>query len=289
MLHSLSVATPFAAVPHLPTSQLMLRHGGKLRFSLAKPNVVVGPNGSGKSALLHTLALRFLASQTGQSSLDGRYLSDRDNEQLWSKPAGWGDAWEFMAGLTVATDDAPARYYRPGHIPGNEDSVTHAMMCGYMCEAKAYARLTEQKSSGQKSTALLDNVRPVLDGSALPTQYTLHNWSGGRTPSKVDEPWRHRSPWESQADVLRGVFGGVRGGVPVVLMDEPEQSLDALAELRLWKAIEAADCSKVQVIVATHSLYPLQHTRRFNVIEAADGYAAEVQALLGQWPAASRV
>jgi predicted ATPase len=63
-------------------------------------------------------------------------------------------------------------------------------------------------------------------------------------------------------------------------MDEPEQSLDALAELVLWRQIAAADMSKMQVIVATHSLYPLMHPEKFNIIEAVPGYSESVMQLL---------
>lgn len=278
MLTSLTVAPTFAAVPYLHSSSLMQRHAGALTFSTSKPNVIVGPNGAGKSALLNALALRFLASQTGDSSLDGRYMRDRDNEGLWTKSSGWSHDWEFMAGLTVDTDNAPARYYRPGHVPGNETSAVHAMMCGYMDEAKAFARLTEDKSSGQKSLALLDAVMPLLAGKDLPRQYALRNWSGGREPRKLDHS-RHNMPWDYQREVLRELFGPVNGGVPLVLMDEPEQSLDALAEMRLWRAIAGVNCNELQVIVATHSLYPLLHPDSFNIIEAVDGYAASVREL----------
>lgn len=278
MLTSLSVAPSFAAVPYLYTSSLMRRHLGELQFSSSKPNVIVGPNGAGKSALLSTLALRFLASQTGESCLDGRYMRDRDNDVLWSKASGWSNDWTFMAGLSVDTDNAPARYYRPGHIPGNETSVTHAMMCGYMDAARTYDNLTRNKSSGQKSLAVLDSVTPLLAGQAMPKEYALHNWSGGRQPRELSRS-QHHMPWDYQAEVLKELFGGVDGGVPLVLLDEPEQSLDAMAEMRLWQAVAGVDCSKMQVLVATHSLYPLLHPEKFHIIEAVDGYAEDVRAL----------
>jgi predicted ATPase len=64
------------------------------------------------------------------------------------------------------------------------------------------------------------------------------------------------------------------------MMDEPEQSLDAKAEMLLWGQIAKADCDKVQVIVATHSLYPLMHPELFHLIEAVPGYAQEVRKLM---------
>lgn len=279
MLKSLSVKD-FKALAHLETSQLMARHEGTLKFSKTKPNVIVGPNGAGKSALLDTLALRFLASQTGESSLDNKYLLGRDAEPYWSSADRWGHQYTFLQGLTVATDNAPAVYYRPSHIPGNELGISHALMCGYEKEARVYAELTEDKSSGQKSQALLANLLAALDGSKLPSAYNLHDWRYGLEPKDLRTKREWTGPWEYQAEVLKALFAKVDGGVPLVLMDEPEQSLDAKAELQLWKAISEADCSRMQVVVATHSLYPLLHPKRFNIIEAADGYVQDVLALM---------
>lgn len=277
MLKTLSVAG-FKAVPYLETSALMKRAGGKLKFSSSKPNVIVGPNGAGKTALMETLALRFLAQLTGESCLDGKYISGHDSEPLWSCTASWRNDWAFLKGLEVVTDNAPARYYRPNHVPGNETSITHAMMCGYFEQAKAFGALTKDKSSGQQSQALQRSLLKTLAGEELPRTYPLLNWSGGREPRELRGHFT--TSYDHQAEALKALFAKVDGGVPLVLMDEPEQSLDAKAELQLWQAISRADCSQMQIVVATHSLYPLLHRKKFNLIEAVDGYVDEVLALV---------
>jgi len=66
----------------------------------------------------------------------------------------------------------------------------------------------------------------------------------------------------------------------MILMDEPEQSLDVKAEAQLWSSLSKADCAKMQIIVATHSMYPLLHKDNFNLIEAEDGFVDEVLALM---------
>ncbi len=266
----------FSAIPYLERTALMSRHQGQLKFSRSKPNVIVGPNGSGKSALLQALALRFLAYFLDASSFDNHYLT----EPYWTNASRWGHEWEYLKGLTAKTDNAPALFYRPGHIPGNECDHTHAMLTGYFETAKAHARLVDNKSSGQQSQALQAKMLAALAGTDLPSDYDSINWSYGREPHEIP-----RQQWTGshvyQAEALKKQFSDTTGGVPLILMDEPEQSLDARAEMQLWAALAAADCSRMQVIVATHSVYPLLHRGKFNIIEAEEGYAAQVLELMG--------
>lgn len=272
-------AKDFAAVPYLETSALMGSHPDGIRFSTEKPNVIVGPNGAGKSALMRSLALHTLSWFTGTSAFDSNYLDDYKVKNAWREvdsqrryahyeaTGRWEDLYDYLGGLEVETDYAPALYYRPGHIPGNERMVSAAMMVGYFDEAKAYGRLTEKKSSGQQCLALLDRLREVLSGNTASLQaYAVQNGGLGKgAKSKhLTEP-RSNLPADAK---------------PVLLMDEPEQSLDVKAELLLWHQIQDADMSKMQVIVATHSLYPLMHQEQFNLIEAVPGYARDVLELL---------
>lgn len=278
MLTSLTVKA-FAALPYLETSSLMATHGGQVKFSVDKPNVIVGPNGSGKSALLRALSLRFLAHLTPRSTLNERYVLGPDSEEWWTRERSWGTDYRFLDGLKLETDGGPALFYRPGHIPGNEVDVTHAMMLGFHEEARAFAKLTDKKSSGQMSQALLAEMLQALQGEGLPTEYAFSNWRFGKRPRVLE---RGSQPFSGdyKAEILRELVKPQSGALPLVLMDEPEQSLDALAQAQLWKALAAADCSRMQVIVATHSVYPLLHPERFNLVQAEAGYAKQVLDLL---------
>ena len=279
-------AKNFAGVPYLETSQLMKNHKKGVTFSQEKPTVILGPNGAGKSALMKALSLLTLSYFSGISMFDDNYHakgSSSDAETLWTRERDWSDDWKYLEGLKCDFEAAPALFYRPNAFPGDYNDTAHAMMCGYFEEAKKHARLTENKSSGQKSLAILNQVMAALKGDFPAKQYGYVNWSQGkkqRTRAELRSQG-YTGPWEYQAEILKARYQNIPdSAIPAVLMDEPEQSLDAKAEALLWKQIEVADPTKVQVIIATHSLYPFLHPEKFHVIEAVPGYIAEVQALL---------
>lgn len=282
-------AKDFKAVPYLETSALMQSHPKGVKFSQKKPNVIIGPNGAGKSALLKALSLQTLSHFTGESSFDDHYVTGNDCKDFWASEGYWAKEFHFLPGLTCATDNAPALYYRPSHIPGNDDSIAASMMCGYFDKAKKYGQLVKEKSSGQQSQALLEKLRTTLSSSKPELAFSYINWRFGKVPQDFSDRknqggnFNRPGDYEYQAEILKKTYGTqATDAIPVLLMDEPEQSLDTKAEIMLWKQIEAADTSRLQIIVATHSLYPLLHPKAFNLIEAVPGYIDEVQRLVSQ-------
>lgn len=272
----------FPAVPYLETSHLMQNHPEGVVFSRHKPNVIVGPNGAGKSACLKALALSTLSYYGGVSALDNHYVGlGKEAESYWDQAeCSWRRQYQFLPGLTCEEDRAPALYYRPSHIPGNDHSVAASMMCGYFQEARRYGELTEDKSSGQQSRALLERVYQALAGDTSEIGYTRMNWRFGKELLK-DEALRRAHSFDLEAEALKKRLMAVADdAIPLILMDEPEQSLDAKAELQLWQRIVQADMARLQVIVASHSLYPLMHPDQFHIIEAVPGYLDEVRTLL---------
>jgi energy-coupling factor transporter ATP-binding protein EcfA2 len=272
-------ARNFKAVPHLETSGLMKAHPDGVAFSDEKVNVLVGPNGIGKSSLIAALSYETLTYFNSVSSFDDEY-TEVFPKALWVQVGkSYSNDYAFLPGLHCDSDKAPALYYRPGHIPGNKPNLTHALVHGgYSREVHRYGELTDKKSSGQQASAVLGDIKAVLAGDVKGIRYGYTNWKYGKQSKELE---RNFHSFDYQAEILKKLYGSASPDAkPVVLMDEPEQSLDAMTETQLWKLIAGADCSRVQVIVATHSLYPLMHPEQFNLIEAVPGYAAEVRSML---------
>ena len=272
MIRSMRVEN-FSSVPYLESSAIVKNNPEGFFFSTEKPTVIVGPNGSGKSALMRTLALRFLAEVLGESSFDREYVDTY--KPYWTNSSRWGHEWEFLKGLTCDTDNSPAVYYRPGHVPGNEASATHALCMDLADEARAYVSLVDKKSSGEGHKNRLERVLSILRKETS-LQYRYARWKFGQEPRDLSDHTRWSGATEHKAEVLKALFSSP-GQQPLVLMDEPEQSLDALSELQLWK--ELSKEGNAQLIVASHSLYPLQHPELFWFIETTPGYINAVREL----------
>jgi energy-coupling factor transporter ATP-binding protein EcfA2 len=274
------LARNFKAVPHLETSQLMQTYPEGVYFSKDKPNVIVGPNGTGKSALLQALSMKTLTHFYPSSSFDDNYVRGNDCEDFWEQ-TGWSfeRQYTFLPGLACESDFAPALYYRPQHIPGNCDFAAEAFASGYYEEAREYDELTDDKSSGQQSQALLSRIETALSGDLTELKYRYMHWTYDSEPRNPEG--RNWGSDNSKAENLKRQYGQADSkALPVIMMDEPEQSLDARAEALLWKQIAGADAGRMQIIVATHSLYPLLHPEKFNLIETVPGYAEDVRAML---------
>lgn len=281
MIEHLSFETSFSAVSHLTSSTFGKRiaHEG-LAFSTTRPNVIVGANGAGKTALLTLLSLQTLTHFTGETSLDSNFAVSRDADAWWSERT-WRDDPVFLPGAIFSTDNAPALFYRPSHVPGNDNSVAAAMMCGYFEKAKAHGMLIRKKSSGEATRALLDRVIDVLENRTTIEGYRPVNWRGFSLEPEDLASQSYVASWHYRAEVLKRRRASLGEKLhPLVLLDEPEQSLDATNTLRLWSTIEKADCSQVQIIVATHSLYPFLRPEAFNLIEATPGYIEQVRSII---------
>ncbi|MDO9177084.1 MAG: hypothetical protein Q7U16_01975 [Agitococcus sp.] len=272
------------AVPYLETSTLAKAYPQGINFSTTKPNVVVGPNGSGKSALLTALALYTLSYFTGASAFNDEYIDSTESNAFWQEISKWRNEYEYLPGLTITGDMPPTLYYRPSHIPGNECSITHAFMTGYSTQAREYDKLTRSKSSGQQGKALLQRIWTMVQSEQPTLGFEFINWRGTRHLQEVPE-YGSRDSRFVKNELLKQKYLAVPAmAAPLILLDEPEQSLDAKEEAIIWSKLVATDCTKVQVIVATHSWYPLLHPEKFHIIEAVPGYLAEIQALICMRP-----
>lgn len=263
----------------LEQTTLMKTLGGRIELSLDKPNVIVGANGCGKSTLLAAIGYLTMSDMTGMSCLSYKYASPFDADHLWTGNTNTSyGTWEYLKGLTADTDHAPAVFYVPGAIPGHAKFAAEAMMKGFSVEAREHSAKTKNKSSGEASQALLEKALQVMKSGELAyieKDFELVHRELATVPR---HPFTPQSEYKMQVLLNQRVPHGKT--LPMVVMDEPERSLDTRAELQLWKQIEGADPGLSQILVATHSLYPLMHPDKFNLIEANPGYIEEVLALI---------
>lgn len=282
MLKSVDIGSRLKAVPHLSESTLSKTLGGKAVFSTRKPNVVIGPNGSGKSALMTALALMTMSYYSGRTALDSNYVSGLEATGFWNLVgSSWERNYAFMSELKPSGGVPTAEFYRPGMLPGDDDSVAAAMMCGYWNEARRYGDLTKEKSSGEAASALLREMMDRISGAdSSKMGVGRTNWKYSEEKPKRADGVFHESEYDKKALAL-AEYAKAMTSDSLFLMDEPEQSLDALSEARFWKAIEEADCSNRQIIIATHSLHPILRRGKFSLIEAVVGYADETVAAFG--------
>lgn len=271
----------FQAVPYLESTLFMQAHNNALAFSKEKPNVIVGPNGSGKSALLTALSMLTLTYYTDTSNFDRGYLAMQDADLFWldPEPERWRRNITFLKGLSARSDMAPALYYRPNRLPGNEEGLTHSMCMGYSEQAHSMIAMVHNKSSGQRSQNVQVLLREVLQGKRL--KYTWNHWGARKVPLDIP-PGVYTGDGDAKHNALLAYFSTRNeDGVHTILLDEPEQSLDARAEIELWHALAETNPALNQIICATHSIYPMLHLDKFNVIETVPGYVESVLSLLG--------
>lgn len=150
------------------------------------------------------------------------------------------------------------------------------MMVGYHHEARAHAALTENKSSGQKCISVLEDLSQAIAAGA-PGRRPFINWDYSKKTIQQQGQYP-LSAYEHKINLLFERHAKEADGL-ILLLDEPEQSLDALAEANMWESVLGSE--HAQVIAATHSIYPLMHADRFNLIEATPGYIDQVRTAYG--------
>jgi predicted ATPase len=265
MKHGLKAIT--YTEPQIQTD-LLTTHANKVTFSSDKVNVLIGSNGSGKSTLLRHLAIRFLCLDRGYTSID-RSLCDRAYEKHFSEKT-WYDKSTFMPGITVDSAQCVAAYWAPGMKYGGWDMDTAAMMCGYGKEAKLRWEHTEKKSSGQGIHNQLSDIFDVL-----------HSKRKVELRENID--YYLKEFQKDKLDATVPLFKEWNKNKTIVLLDEPEQSLDMSKEMEFWDKLLDVNTGEIQVIVATHSLYPLISPKfkgKFNYIEGTPDYK---QSIVNQW------
>lgn len=205
-------------------------------------NAIYGPNGSGKSTILSVLAKTLCCHQGGRQVVTGHAISDLRSYE------GWND------GIKIDHDGSPTMYFDPGAAVGLIGGMA-GFDYDFICEGGDNA--TFKGSSGQTTARRMWS--------------TLHSMIDNTFPEikwKVDKD-------EYIQKILSGT--GPRE-CPTVLLDEPSRSLDLWSELGFWRIVDKAVAAGIQVIVVTHSVFPLNRGSSVNYIETVDEYISHTRA-----------
>ena len=203
-------------------------------------NCLYGPNGSGKSTILAAIAKMLCCHQGGRQKVTGEAVREVYTHE------GLRD------GVLPDHDGSPIMYFDPGAAVGLIGG-----MAGFDPDImfEGAQNCTFHGSSGQITG---QRMMPVLDAilkGKWPTQveWTAHN---------------HEGRYDWLGTFLKGTGDKT---CPTLLLDEPSRSLDLRSELGLWRIIDKAVQSGVQVIVATHAVFPLNRPD-VNFIETVPNY-----------------
>lgn len=234
---------------------LLSKESNNVSFSEDKINLIIGPNGSGKSTLIKDLATRYICLDRGYTKLDRDIIERVYDPYFKRKYDTWGD-YTFMDDPKVFTSNCAAVYWHPGFKFGGWDMDSAALMCGYSDEVRVRGKQTRNKSSGQGIYNQLDYIFEVMEG---------------RRSLTVDIPVDpFLEEFKRKLEPIAPLFDKCDENKTIVLLDEPEQSLDAFKEVAFWDRVLNVNLDNVQVVIATHSLYPLINSKfegKINVIE----------------------
>lgn len=241
MIRSINITNPDNAVVPWWKNASGLKGLTRMDF---KPglNAIYGPNGSGKSTLLMTIAKMLCCHQGGRQVVTGESLREI------------GHKAPFKDGVLPDHDGSPIIYFDPGAAVGLFGGMA-AFDDDFFMEGVQNAVM---KGSSGQTTAF--RMQPVL-GAILEGKWSSVEWKVAKD----------RHDW--LAKLLEGTG---HKECPTLLLDEPSRSLDLRSELGLWRVINKAVKDGVQVIVATHAVFPLNRPG-VNFIETAPGYVKQTR------------
>jgi hypothetical protein len=241
--------------------------GGIIPLSTDKVNILVGPSGSGKSSFLTLLAAYSFCLMHSSSCPN---VSENCSEM--SKYAGrdpsnsYSFEEVFLRGISVEGTIGNAVYYRPGYMYGLEPDIAHAMCMGYSSLSHALPPLYKY-SAGEYAKYWLSELPEKVKRSMSPREVPKHAHESKRVHASVKR-------WNKLFDPTQK---------SLILLDEPETSLDAKQQLALWHSMLEFQSQGHQVVVATHQFLPFLNHPSFNVIDIEPGYAHEAASLLATW------
>lgn len=260
MLTSVKVTSEFNYMPWLGKTPLLVHNKGGVKFSKTKVNILFTKNGQGKSTLLKAIAAKTLCLLTGQQTNNSKGY-DCFSDEFWPKRNYFSrDREEFIKGLELRENDGGSFFYfSQDFIPGGYEGLTHAMMCGFSDEANAVHHVIDKKSSGQQTIGMFKRFMDIV------------NHPDNDKPLEIyvpkDDMYR-----TDRSKIIKSMFSKHTPNSRVIMLDEPDNSLDLVSQLQMWKTINQIDLTQTQVIVATHSIFPLLNPTKYNFITSDSTY-----------------
>ena len=250
-------------------STLYTSNKGVIPLSTDKINVLVGPAGSGKSVFLRLLAAASHCLLEGQSTSSARHIRSSTMTPYWGKVAdryGYGTTEHFLPGVSLAGSIRKAVYYCPKFLPGLESELAHSMCMGY--HVKPLIPHLHNVSEGQFASFWLKTLTERVLDPGVPTLPSIPEHQ------RYVENDHLSVKWEKLFNTDERVL---------ILMDEPETSLDAVQQLQLWNSLIRFNAEGHQVVMATHQFKPFLQHPQFNFIEATPDYIQDASVLLNTW------
>lgn len=249
-----------------------LTTGQPRRFTF-KPgaNVLFGPNGSGKTTLLRIMgAFSGCPEHGGWSGLPESFTLDEKKRF----PACLIGAARLGPGVEAKVSwDGTATFM---HLAAKSDEpmIAFGMPHDVLDDFEQVSVMMAKPSTGQ--------------GRAMRLGKVLRKVKLERPDLLALKPYDHDGKGKRFLDYVKKL---PRKGPHTLLLDEPERSLDADAQILFWKRLLPAMANELQVIVTSHSPFAL-FVPDVNVVELEPGGVEKTRKsvgdLLDDWRAAAK-
>lgn len=231
---------------------------GNRRFAFGPGlNVLVGENGCGKTTMLRTMGAYAGCPGNGWSGplmpfdLQGASLG---SDSCPDYPERFSLAAPGKVRADVAWDGGPCFLSLSSESDRPMATSVSDFDSSLMGMREAMTRKFAKLSSGQTR---LDSLGRAL--SAMKDIPDIRNGDKVRGPDGLISRSRVNDHWLAYALAFDKYLETLPGGSPTLLLDEPDRSLDPVAQAAVWNGLARFSKDRgIQVVASTHSVYALR-------------------------------